>query len=111
MPRPERTAAILVAAGRGLRAGAGGPKQNHEIGGQTVIFRHTAAVRRHPEVFAVQPVAVTERVEDQVALGSRSAMTTFFSGYMASASPFSSSRFSAFQTPIAFDAMVRKSRS
>ncbi len=35
MPRPERTAAILVAAGRGLRAGAGGPKQYREIGGQT----------------------------------------------------------------------------
>src|SRR5437870_4470784 len=56
MPRPERTAAILVAAGRGLRAGAGGPKQYREIGGQTVIFRAMQAFCRHPEVFAVQPV-------------------------------------------------------
>ena len=56
MPRPERTAAILVAAGRGLRAGAGGPKQYREIGGQTVIFRAMAAFCRHPDVFAVQPV-------------------------------------------------------
>src|SRR5207344_3567203 len=56
MPRPERTAAILVAAGRGLRAGAGGPKQYREIGGQTVIYRAMEAFCRHPEVFAVQPV-------------------------------------------------------
>ena len=56
MPRPERTAAILVAAGRGLRAGAGGPKQYREIGGQTVIFRAMEAFCRHPDVFAVQPV-------------------------------------------------------
>ena len=39
MPKPERTAAILVAAGRGLRAGAGGPKQYRTIGGQTDIYR------------------------------------------------------------------------
>ncbi|MCK1638331.1 bifunctional 2-C-methyl-D-erythritol 4-phosphate cytidylyltransferase/2-C-methyl-D-erythritol 2,4-cyclodiphosphate synthase [Bradyrhizobium sp. 157] len=56
MPRPERTAAILVAAGRGLRAGAGGPKQYREIGGQTVIFRAMQAFSRHPDIFAVQPV-------------------------------------------------------
>jgi 2-C-methyl-D-erythritol 4-phosphate cytidylyltransferase / 2-C-methyl-D-erythritol 2,4-cyclodiphosphate synthase len=56
MSRPERTAAILVAAGRGLRAGAGGPKQYREIGGQSVIFRAMAAFCRHPGVFAVQPV-------------------------------------------------------
>jgi 2-C-methyl-D-erythritol 4-phosphate cytidylyltransferase/2-C-methyl-D-erythritol 2,4-cyclodiphosphate synthase len=56
MPRPERTAAILVAAGRGLRAGAGGPKQYREIGGQPVIFRAMQAFSAHPDVFAVQPV-------------------------------------------------------
>ncbi|WP_065756164.1 bifunctional 2-C-methyl-D-erythritol 4-phosphate cytidylyltransferase/2-C-methyl-D-erythritol 2,4-cyclodiphosphate synthase [Bradyrhizobium paxllaeri] len=56
MPRPERTAAILVAAGRGLRAGAGGPKQYREIGGQTVIYRAMAAFSQHPDVFAIQPV-------------------------------------------------------
>ena len=56
MPKPERTAAILVAAGRGLRAGAGGPKQYREIGGQPVIFRAMQAFCRHPDVFAVQPV-------------------------------------------------------
>src|SRR5260370_16834055 len=56
MSRSERTAAILVAAGRGLRAGAGGPKQYRTIGGQTVIFRAMEAFCRHPDVFAVQPV-------------------------------------------------------
>src|SRR6266851_4639498 len=56
MPRPERTAAILVAAGRGLRAGAGGPTQYRTLGGQTVIFRAMEAFCRHPDIFAVQPV-------------------------------------------------------
>ena len=56
MTNPPRTAAILVAAGRGLRAGAGGPKQYRSIGGQTVIHRAMAAFSTHPEVAFVQPV-------------------------------------------------------
>src|SRR6266478_1051404 len=56
MPKPERTAAILVAAGRGLRAGTGGPKQYRSIGGKTVIFRAMEAFCSHPQVSAVQPV-------------------------------------------------------
>src|ERR1700693_2896051 len=56
MPKPARIAASLVAAGRGLRAGSGGPKQYRSIGGQTVIFRAMEPFSRHPEVFAVQPV-------------------------------------------------------
>src|SRR3984957_8346485 len=56
MPKTERTAAILVAAGRGLRAGSGGPKQYRSIGGQTVIFRAMEPFCRHPQVLAVQPV-------------------------------------------------------
>jgi 2-C-methyl-D-erythritol 4-phosphate cytidylyltransferase/2-C-methyl-D-erythritol 2,4-cyclodiphosphate synthase len=56
MPETDRTAAILVAAGRGLRAGAGGPKQYRVIGGQTVIYRAMQAFCDHPQVFAVQPV-------------------------------------------------------
>src|SRR3984957_19988407 len=55
MPKTERTAAILVAAGRGLRAGSGGPKQYRSIGGQTVIFRAMEPFCRHPQIFAVQP--------------------------------------------------------
>src|ERR1044072_325611 len=56
MPTPKRTAAIIVAAGRGLRAGSGGPKQYRSIGGQTVISRATAPFCGHPQIFAVQPV-------------------------------------------------------
>src|SRR5260370_27487736 len=60
MPKPPRTAAILVAAGRGLRAGSGGPKQYRMIGGQTVIFRAMEPFCRHPQVFAVQPVVTPD---------------------------------------------------
>src|SRR3954470_20567349 len=56
MPQPKRTAAIIVAAGRGLRAGSGGPKQYRSIGGRTVISRAMAPFCRHPQIFAVQPV-------------------------------------------------------
>jgi 2-C-methyl-D-erythritol 4-phosphate cytidylyltransferase/2-C-methyl-D-erythritol 2,4-cyclodiphosphate synthase len=56
MSNSQRTAAILVAAGRGLRAGAGGPKQYRSIGGQTVIYRAMEPFCRHPEISAVQVV-------------------------------------------------------
>ena len=56
MTHAVRTAAILVAAGRGLRAGAGGPKQYRSIGGKTVIYRAMEPFSRHPDVAAVQPV-------------------------------------------------------
>ena len=56
MANSERTAAILVAAGRGLRAGAGCPKQYRMIGGQSVIFRAMEAFCAHPQVSIVQPV-------------------------------------------------------
>lgn len=56
MAKSQRTAVVLVAAGRGLRAGAGGPKQYREIGGVPVIFRAMEAFSTHADVFAVQPV-------------------------------------------------------
>src|SRR6201994_3534178 len=56
MAPSHRTAAILVAAGRGLRAGAGGPKQYRSIGGQAVIYRAMAPFCGHPGVSQVQPV-------------------------------------------------------
>jgi 2-C-methyl-D-erythritol 4-phosphate cytidylyltransferase/2-C-methyl-D-erythritol 2,4-cyclodiphosphate synthase len=56
MPTPKRTAAIIVAAGRGLRAGSGGPKQYRSIGGRTVISRAMEPFCCHPQIFAVQPV-------------------------------------------------------
>jgi 2-C-methyl-D-erythritol 4-phosphate cytidylyltransferase / 2-C-methyl-D-erythritol 2,4-cyclodiphosphate synthase len=56
MSNSQRTAAILVAAGRGLRAGAGGPKQYRSIGGESVIYRAMEPFCRHPQISAVQPV-------------------------------------------------------
>lgn len=56
MPRSPRTAAIIVAAGRGLRAGTGGPKQYRLIGGRTVLARAMEPFCTHSDVFAVQPV-------------------------------------------------------
>ncbi len=56
MPPSKRTAAIIVAAGRGLRAGTGGPKQFRTIGGRTVLLRAMEPFCIHPGVFAVQPV-------------------------------------------------------
>src|SRR5438270_12272554 len=56
MPTPKRTAAIIVAAGRGLRAGSGGPKQYRSLGGRTVISRAMEPFCSHPQIFAVQPV-------------------------------------------------------
>src|SRR3954468_10850860 len=56
MPTSKRTAAIIVAAGRGLRAGSGGPKQYRSIAGRTVISRAMDAFCSHPQIFAVQPV-------------------------------------------------------
>lgn len=56
MAKSQRTAVVLVAAGRGLRAGAGGPKQYRQIGGVPVIYRAMEAFSRHADVFAVQPV-------------------------------------------------------
>jgi 2-C-methyl-D-erythritol 4-phosphate cytidylyltransferase/2-C-methyl-D-erythritol 2,4-cyclodiphosphate synthase len=56
MPKTNRTAAIIVAAGRGLRAGAGGPKQYRSIAGRTVISRAMQPFCDHLLLAAVQPV-------------------------------------------------------
>ncbi|MGJ5181047.1 bifunctional 2-C-methyl-D-erythritol 4-phosphate cytidylyltransferase/2-C-methyl-D-erythritol 2,4-cyclodiphosphate synthase [Bradyrhizobium oligotrophicum] len=63
MTTSQRTAAILVAAGRGLRAGAGGPKQYRTIGGRTVIHRALAAFADHPEIAVVQPVVNPDDID------------------------------------------------
>jgi 2-C-methyl-D-erythritol 4-phosphate cytidylyltransferase/2-C-methyl-D-erythritol 2,4-cyclodiphosphate synthase len=56
MSKSERSAAVLVAGGRGRGAGQGGPKQYRTIGGQTVIARAMQPFCAHPLVAAVQPV-------------------------------------------------------
>jgi 2-C-methyl-D-erythritol 4-phosphate cytidylyltransferase/2-C-methyl-D-erythritol 2,4-cyclodiphosphate synthase len=49
-------AAVVVAAGRGLRAGGDIPKQYRQIFGEPVIRPSLATLVRHAEISAVQPV-------------------------------------------------------
>ena len=49
-------AAVVVAAGRGLRAGSDQPKQYRMLGGQPVIRPSLAVLAGHPGISAVQPV-------------------------------------------------------
>lgn len=56
MAKTDRNAAIIVAAGRGLRAGAGGPKQYRTIAGRPVIARSLEPFCIHAQISAVQPV-------------------------------------------------------
>lgn len=55
MPRPA-TLALIVAAGRGQRAGEGLPKQYRRVGGQVVLRRTVQAFLAHPRVDGVQVV-------------------------------------------------------
>jgi len=48
--------AIIVAAGRGSRAGAGGPKQYRDLAGRAVIARTTEAFLNHPRIDAVRVI-------------------------------------------------------
>lgn len=49
-------AAVLVAAGRGTRAGGELPKQFRSIGGEIMLDRALATLAEHPDIGAVQPV-------------------------------------------------------
>ena len=55
MPNPA-TLALIVAAGRGQRAGEGLPKQYRTVGGKAVLRRTVEALLRHPRIDAVQVV-------------------------------------------------------
>ncbi len=59
---PESVAAIVVAAGRGFRAGGGLPKQYRTLAGEPVIRPSLAAFARHPQVTRVQPVIHAEDI-------------------------------------------------
>jgi 2-C-methyl-D-erythritol 4-phosphate cytidylyltransferase/2-C-methyl-D-erythritol 2,4-cyclodiphosphate synthase len=53
---PGGVAAIVVAAGRGVRAGGAVPKQYREVRGAPVIRHALALFTAHPQVAVVQPV-------------------------------------------------------
>ena len=56
MPARPKTIAIIVAAGRGARAGAGGPKQYRMLAGETVLARTAKAFLAHPRIDAVRVI-------------------------------------------------------
>jgi 2-C-methyl-D-erythritol 4-phosphate cytidylyltransferase/2-C-methyl-D-erythritol 2,4-cyclodiphosphate synthase len=51
-----KNAVIVVAGGRGVRAGDGIPKQYRPLGGVSILGRTLAAFLAHPGIDAVQPV-------------------------------------------------------
>jgi 2-C-methyl-D-erythritol 4-phosphate cytidylyltransferase/2-C-methyl-D-erythritol 2,4-cyclodiphosphate synthase len=53
---PERVVVVLVAAGRGQRAGEGLPKQYRSLAGQAVLRRAVLALRAHPSIAMIQTV-------------------------------------------------------
>ena len=53
---PIRTAALIVAAGRGTRAGEGLPKQYRVIGGVPVLARTMTVFADHPRIATIQTV-------------------------------------------------------
>lgn len=55
MVKPD-TIAIIVAAGRGTRAGAGGPKQYRDLAGRAVIAWTAEAFLNHPKIDAVRVI-------------------------------------------------------
>ncbi len=63
-------AAVLVAAGRGVRAGGNGPKQYREIAGEPVIRSSLKALVGHPDIAVVQPVI---HPDDKVLFGAATA--------------------------------------
>jgi 2-C-methyl-D-erythritol 4-phosphate cytidylyltransferase/2-C-methyl-D-erythritol 2,4-cyclodiphosphate synthase len=56
----ETIAVVLVAAGRGERAGAGLPKQYRPLAGTPVIRRTVEAFLNHPAITCLQPVILAD---------------------------------------------------
>ena len=53
---PNRVAAVVLAAGRGTRAGGGAPKQYRDVQGAPVLRHALALFAGHPDIDMVQPV-------------------------------------------------------
>src|ERR1700751_6149925 len=60
--RMTELAAVVVAAGRGLRAGGDVPKQSRRMGGETVLRRTLAMLAEPPNLSLGQPLI---RAEDR----------------------------------------------
>ncbi|MEH3119228.1 MAG: bifunctional 2-C-methyl-D-erythritol 4-phosphate cytidylyltransferase/2-C-methyl-D-erythritol 2,4-cyclodiphosphate synthase [Methylorubrum populi] len=55
-PGNEKVAAVVVAAGKGLRVGGDLPKQYRRVGGRAVLTRTLAALADSPRIARIQPV-------------------------------------------------------
>ncbi|WP_019903419.1 bifunctional 2-C-methyl-D-erythritol 4-phosphate cytidylyltransferase/2-C-methyl-D-erythritol 2,4-cyclodiphosphate synthase [Methylobacterium sp. 77] len=53
-------AAVVVAAGRGIRIGGDVPKQYRSVGGRAVLTRTLAALAAHPDLAVIQPVIAAD---------------------------------------------------
>jgi 2-C-methyl-D-erythritol 4-phosphate cytidylyltransferase / 2-C-methyl-D-erythritol 2,4-cyclodiphosphate synthase len=75
-------AAVVVAAGRGVRVGGDVPKQYRDIAGEPVIRRALAAFLAHPGIGAVQPVIHPndQGVFDSATTGLRNLLTPVWGG-------------------------------
>ena len=69
MDTVKKTAAVLVAAGRGTRAGAGAPKQWRTLAGRRVADWTVAAFQTHPQVDEVVVVIHPEDEDEAATLG------------------------------------------
>lgn len=77
----KRTAAILVAAGRGERSGLGIPKQFAPLGGRPLLAHSHDALARHPAVERlVVVVGAGQEEQARAALGPAGEGTTFVTG-------------------------------
>ncbi|MEH3143917.1 MAG: bifunctional 2-C-methyl-D-erythritol 4-phosphate cytidylyltransferase/2-C-methyl-D-erythritol 2,4-cyclodiphosphate synthase [Methylobacterium frigidaeris] len=56
----SQTAAVVVAAGRGIRVGGGTPKQYRRVAGKAVLTRTLAALAAHPDLARIQPVIAAD---------------------------------------------------
>jgi len=56
-------AAVVVAAGRGIRIGGGTPKQYRRVGGQAVLTRTLAALAAQDTIARIQPVIAADAAE------------------------------------------------
>jgi len=81
MSRPGEVAALVLAAGRGLRAGGGVPKQYRPLAGRPLLAHSTGALLRHPAVGRVTVmVPEGEEAQAQAALGPLASEVAFASG-------------------------------
>ncbi|GJE36928.1 bifunctional 2-C-methyl-D-erythritol 4-phosphate cytidylyltransferase/2-C-methyl-D-erythritol 2,4-cyclodiphosphate synthase [Methylobacterium persicinum] len=59
----QSVAAIVVAAGRGIRVGGGVPKQYRRVAGQAVLTRTLAALAAYPGIGQIQPVIAADAAD------------------------------------------------